>query len=96
MARPPALVTVMTRPSFDSMRVNSKGWVLFRLGKLEAALETLKRAYAKQPDAEIAAHLGEVLWKLGRADEARDIWREAAKTHPTNEALNATIKRHQP
>lgn len=80
----------------DSFILDSKGWVLFRLGKFEAALETLKKAYAKQPDAEIAAHLGEVLWTLGRADEARDVWSGAAKAHPTNEALNATIKRHQP
>jgi tetratricopeptide (TPR) repeat protein len=49
----------------DSFILDSKGWVLFRQGKLDAALETLKRAYAKQPDAEIAAHIGEVLWQAG-------------------------------
>jgi len=80
----------------DSFILDSKGWVLFRQGKLEAALETLKKAYAKQPDAEIAAHIGEVLWKLGRTDEAKEVWRDAAKTYPSNEALNATIKRHMP
>lgn len=80
----------------DSFILDSKGWILFRQGKLEAALEALQRAYAKQPDAEIAAHIGEVLWKLGRTDEAKAIWREASKAHPNNEALNATIKRHVP
>jgi tetratricopeptide (TPR) repeat protein len=80
----------------DSFILDSKGWVLFRQGKLDAALETLKKAYAKQPDAEIAAHIGEVLWKLGRTDEAKDVWRDAAKVYPSNEALNATIKRHMP
>ena len=68
----------------------------FALGREAAALETLKKAYAKQPDAEIAAHIGEVLWKLGRTDEAKDVWRDAAKVYPSNEALNATIKRHMP
>ena len=80
----------------DSFILDSKGWVLFRQGKLAAALETLQRAYSKQPDAEIAAHIGEVLWKLGRPDEAKAIWGEAGKAYPNNEALNATIKRHVP
>jgi tetratricopeptide (TPR) repeat protein len=80
----------------DSFILDSKGWVLFRQGKPEAALETLKKAYAKQPDAEIAAHIGEVLWSLGRTDEAREVWRDAVKAYPSNDALNATIKRLMP
>lgn len=80
----------------DAFILDSKGWVLFRQGKFAAALEILQKAYAKQPDAEIAAHIGEVLWVLGRFDEARTVWREAARTHPTNEALTATIKRFLP
>lgn len=80
----------------DSFILDSKGWVLFRQGKLDAALETLQKAYARQPDAEIAAHIGEVLWQLGRKDEAKSIWTEANKAHPGNEALNATIKRFLP
>ena len=80
----------------DSFILDSKGWVLFRQGKLDAALDILKKAYAKQPDAEIAAHIGEVLWKLGRIDEAKEVWRDATKAYPSNEALNATIKRLMP
>lgn len=80
----------------DAFILDSKGWVLFRQGKLVAALEILQKAYAKQPDAEIAAHIGEVLWVLGRPDEARTVWREAAQVHPTNEVLTATIKRFVP
>ena len=80
----------------DSFILDSKGWVLYRQGKLDAALETLKKAYAKQPDAEIAAHIGEVLWQMGRKDEARMIWNEANQAHPGNEALTATIKRFLP
>ncbi len=80
----------------DSFILDSKGWVLYRQGKLTAALEALQKAYAKQPDAEIAAHVGEVLWKLGRPDEAKAIWREAGKAFPKNEALTETIKRFVP
>jgi tetratricopeptide (TPR) repeat protein len=80
----------------DPFILDSKGWLLFRQGNSVAALETLQKAYAKKPDAEIAAHIGEVLWILGRTNEALAVWREAAKAHPTNEVLAATIKRFVP
>jgi tetratricopeptide (TPR) repeat protein len=80
----------------DAAILDSKGWILFRQGQLPAALEYLRRAFAKVPDGEIAAHLGEVLWASGRRDEALAVWREAAKAHPTNEVLTATIKRLVP
>lgn len=80
----------------DAAILDSKGWLLFRQGNLPAALEFLRKAFAKHPDGEIAAHLGEVLWNLGRRDEALAVWREAAKAHPTNEVLTATIKRFTP
>ncbi|MCX7145173.1 MAG: tetratricopeptide repeat protein, partial [Sulfuritalea sp.] len=80
----------------DPFILDSKGWVLFRQGKPAAALEALQKAYAQKPDAEIAAHIGEVLWALGRPNEALVVWREATKAHPTNEVLAATIKRFVP
>jgi tetratricopeptide (TPR) repeat protein len=80
----------------DPFILDSKGWVLFRQGKSAAALEALKRAFAQKPDAEIAAHIGEVLWALGRPDEAKAVWRDASKAHPANETLAATIKRFLP
>ena len=80
----------------DPFILDSKGWVLFRQGQPAAALEALQKAYAQKPDAEIAAHIGEVLWALGRPNEALVVWREATKAHPTNEVLAATIKRFVP
>lgn len=56
----------------DPYIMDSLGWVEFRLGRLDQALKTLQRAYGIKADAEIAAHLGEVLWKLGRHDEAKN------------------------
>lgn len=80
----------------DPFILDSKGWLLFRQGNSAEALAALQKAYSQKPDAEIAAHMGEVLWALGRRDEALAVWREAAKAHPTNEALTATIKRFAP
>jgi Flp pilus assembly protein TadD len=80
----------------DPFILDSKGWVLFRLGRATEALELLRRAYAKRPDPEIAAHIGEVLWAMQRRDEAAQVWREAAKAFPSNAVLSATIKRYTP
>jgi tetratricopeptide (TPR) repeat protein len=86
---------MMLKPD-DAAILDSKGWLLFRQGKLQEALEYLRMAFAKMPDGEIAAHLGEVLWTLGKRDEAAAVWREAAKAHPDNDVLTATIKRFAP
>ena len=79
----------------DPYILDSLGWVEFRLGRLDQALKTLQRAYGIKADAEIAAHLGEVLWKLGRQDEAKKLWRSANEKDPKNETLKSTLQRLQ-
>ena len=80
----------------DPFIMDSMGWVLYRLGKLPEALQTLEKAFGIKADPEIAAHLGEVLWNLQRKDEARRILQEAYKAHPNNEALASTVKKLLP
>ena len=70
--------------------IDSLGWVLYRQGHIEEALPRLKTAYADDRGADIAAHLGEVLWQLDRRDEAEKVWAEAAKNDSDNKLLNAT------
>jgi tetratricopeptide (TPR) repeat protein len=77
----------------DYFIIDSLGWVQYREGDLKGAADTLSRAYGGRPDAEIGAHLGEVLWVLGRRDEADRIWQESLKASPENETLQKTIKR---
>ena len=77
----------------DSFIIDSMGWVLYRMGQLKDSLGYLRRAYAGRPDAEIAAHLGEVLWALGERAEAERVWGDATRESPDNEALVNTIKR---
>ena len=79
----------------DPYILDSLGWVEFRLGRLEQALKTLQRAYEIKADAEIAAHLGEVMWKMGQQDEAKKLWRTANDKDPKNETLRATLQRLQ-
>lgn len=73
--------------------IDSMGWVRYRMGDLEASLADLRRAHAKQPDAEIAAHLGEVLWVKGERAEARRVWDEARRKDPDNRTLLEAIER---
>ena len=80
----------------DAFIIDSMGWVMFRLGDLPRAYELLKKAYDARPDAEIAAHLGEVLWSMNRRGEAERIWSEAIARAPDNETLKSTIKRLKP
>ncbi len=80
----------------DFFIIDSLGWVQYREGDLKAAADTLRRAYSGRPDAEIGAHLGEVLWMMGRRDEADRVWQESLKTAPDNETLLKTIKRLRP
>lgn len=77
----------------DFFIIDSLGWVQYREGDLKGAAATLRRAYGGRPDAEIGAHLGEVLWMLGERDEAQRIWDEALKSGPDNETLQKTIQR---
>ncbi len=79
----------------DAYIQDSLGWVEFRLGDTARALTILQAAYAKQPDAEIAAHLGEVLWVQGARDQARRIWREGLLLSSDNETLQETLRRLQ-
>jgi Flp pilus assembly protein TadD len=73
------------------------GWVRFRRGDLAGALKWIEEAYTlKQTHPEIAAHLGEVLWKLGRNEEARRILDGAFTTHPDDAVLRKTIHRLYP
>jgi tetratricopeptide (TPR) repeat protein len=73
--------------------LDSLGWVLFRQGHDEQALPYLSAAYADDRGGDIAAHLGEVLWQLGRRADAEHVWSEAGAIDSGNHLLNSTRQR---
>ena len=77
----------------DPFILDSMGWVKFRMGQYKEAVEYLQRAYEKRPEAEISAHLGEALWKMGQQSEARKVWQEGMAKEPSNATLVETLKR---
>lgn len=77
----------------DAAVIDSKGWVLFKLGKAQEALGYLEDALAKAPDPEISAHLGEVLWTLGEHEKARAVWDKALIRDPDHPAVLEALNR---
>jgi tetratricopeptide (TPR) repeat protein len=77
----------------DPFITDSLAWAHFRMGNRTEARRLLEAAFQKRPDAEIAAHLGEVLWSLKLQDEALAIWREGLRLNSQNETLQETLKR---
>ncbi len=72
---------------------DSLAWVEFRLGNKAEAVQIFEVIYKARPDAEIAAHFGEVLWSMGQRERAVAIWKEGQLINPTNETLLETLKR---
>jgi tetratricopeptide (TPR) repeat protein len=77
----------------DPFISDSLGWVEYRMGNKQEALRILDAAYKQRPDADIAAHLGEVLWSMGQRDRAHSVWKEGLLMNSDNDTLQETLKR---
>ncbi len=73
--------------------LDSMGWVLFRMGRVDESIEYLTRAYTVFPDPEVAAHLGEALWTMGDQETATRIWQGALLKDPSHRILLDTLRR---
>jgi tetratricopeptide (TPR) repeat protein len=80
----------------DPAIIDSLGWVQYKLGRYQEAKVNLTRAYELYPDAEVAAHLGEVLWMLGERSAASRLWRDALANQPDSTHLRSTMQRLAP
>ena len=66
---------------------------MYRRGELDEAEQYLRRAYQGDQNAEIAAHLGEVLWQKGQQDEAKAVLQSAQQIDASNMALLEVLER---
>ena len=69
------------------------GWLRYRQGRPDEALPYLQQAYELFPDQEVAAHLGEVLWMMGKQQEAVSLWKAFREQFPAHEALRNVMQR---
>jgi tetratricopeptide (TPR) repeat protein len=77
----------------DPFITDSLGWVEFRIGNTAEAARILESAFKSRPDAEIAAHWGEVLWVSGKREQALSVWRDGIALNAENETLQETLRR---
>jgi len=77
----------------DASIIDSMGWISYRRGRLKQAEAYLREAWKSMRNAEIAAHLGEVLWTAGQKDEARSLWQLGVQMEDDNEVLRDTMQR---
>ena len=80
----------------DPFILDSLGWAFYRMGRFDEAERYLQQALEGRPDAEIAAHLGEVLWHKGEHEKARALWKAQLDSNPDNAVLKETVKRFAP
>jgi len=73
--------------------LDSMGWVLYRLGRLDEAVDYLRRSLEIIKEPEVFAHLGEVLWMRGDHDGARQIWQQALERVPGDKSVLDAMKR---
>jgi tetratricopeptide (TPR) repeat protein len=84
---------LVLRPN-DAHILDSRGWVAYRMRDFDLAVEFLERALAANPQVEIAAHLGEVLWESGEQQRANQIWQESFSQDANNPVLNKTLEKY--
>jgi tetratricopeptide (TPR) repeat protein len=83
---------LLTFPN-ESSYLDTKGFVLFQQGKYSEAKSFFERACGDQEikDKSCTEHLGDVLFMLGKKDEAMSYWLSAKELGSTNKALNEKI-----
>lgn len=79
----------------DPAILDSLAWAQYKLGHYEEALQNLRKAFSSFPDDEVASHLGEVLWVMGREDEATQVWQNALEVEPDSELIKEAMDRLQ-
>ena len=80
----------------DFYILDSMGWVLYRLGRLDEAIDFLQKAFDLRNDPEVAAHLGEVHWIMGNKQAAKAVWETALQDTPADDRLLKVIERFSP
>src|SRR6185295_15021055 len=71
--------------------LDSMGWALFRMDRLEQAEQYLRRAVEKSANAVVLDHMADVLKRRGSVREALEFWRRALKAEDDGEDLDRAV-----
>jgi len=75
--------------------LDTHAWVLYNLGEYKEALKFLEKAVEDKPSPVILEHYGDVLFKLGRVEEAVEQWEKAKGLDSTSELIDKKIADRQ-
>jgi tetratricopeptide (TPR) repeat protein len=77
--------------------IDSMGWVLFRMGRLKAALDYIKDSLAKLGGhPEVYEHLGDIYFAMGKKDQAIEAWNKSLALKGDNESLKKKLEELSP
>ncbi|GAB4170950.1 MAG: tetratricopeptide repeat protein [Calditrichia bacterium] len=72
--------------------LDTKGWILFKLGHIREALKLIQKAAKLKPDdEEIYDHLGDIFWKLNDKEKARFYWKKVLEINPDKEKVKSKL-----
>lgn len=89
------LIQAAYQKDSENPQINdSLGWAYHKKGDNASALPYLEFAFQQEPVAEVAAHLGEVYWLLGRQEDAKRVWQKGWQDEAKQPVLQDTLKRY--
>lgn len=71
--------------------LDTLGWIYFKQGLFDKAMETLIQANAMMEDPVITDHLGDAYLATGKADKAIEHWKRSLFLDPTADAVRAKL-----
>lgn len=84
----------LEKDSLNSAYLDTKGWILFQLGKYDEAKEFISKAVELgTKSAVIIDHLGDVEFKLGNKEKAIELWKEALQLDPSKKEIEDKINK---
>lgn len=77
---------------YNGAYLDTLGWVYFKMGETDKAIEFLVRASKLNIDTEILNHLGEAYYKKGKLKEAKDAWGSSLSLDPRQQDIRSKLK----
>ena len=79
---------------YNSNNLDTYAWVLYKLKDYKGALEWIKKAYnnSGSTSGAVLEHYGDILYQLGKENEALDYWNKAKEKTGFSDLLDKKIK----
>lgn len=85
------LKAIQLQPETASFE-DTYGWILYQRGKYAEALEWVQKAMNRQESPDIADHLGDIYFRLGKPDKSMELWKKAKELGLTGPEIERKIK----